>query len=153
MEDKAVHAQGPRHWGQRNRNRCYKLQSRTRGGPLCVSFLITNKMPQITNIYKEKAYLGLEFRRFQSMINWPHCFWVCDEAAPYGSSVRWGSTAHLIIRKQKRGRGRDWGPTILFKGMPPMTSGSPTWPHLLQVPPPPNTTSLGTKLHGSLEGI
>jgi hypothetical protein len=52
----------------------------------------------------------------------------------------------------KKGRGRVWGSTDLFKGVPSRPLGFFTRPHLLKASPSPNINTLDTKplTHGPL---
>jgi hypothetical protein len=64
-------------------------------------------------------------------------------------------TAHLISRKQKRGKGKVGGPTILFKGTPLNDLRSPSRLHLLKLPAIPEGTALRIEplAHGSLGDV
>jgi hypothetical protein len=59
--------------------------------------------------------------------------------------------AHLTVAKKQK---RDQGPTIPFKGTPPMTKLPPTWPYLLKILPPPSSAKLDPSplTYGLFEG-
>lgn len=67
------------------------------------------------------------------------CLWACGKTAQHGGKC--GGAKPL-----ERDRERDQGPTVLFKGMFPVTRRFPTIPYLLKFPPSPSSAKLGTKL-------
>jgi hypothetical protein len=57
-------------------------------------------------------------QRFQSKVSWLHCF---------GPKVRYSIMATglwnvcLVAARKQKGRWRDWGQSLAFKDMPPVT--------------------------------